>query len=265
MRIRPTTRDDLPEVAVVSFDSFEHDKLYAWLFPYQKEYPGDYHKFIINRLRWRLVAFAQHSFVVVTEEGDPGWNGKPEVVGYSQFLRHGNDEGAKKWTAEPWFNSTLVASVDSCSFVLTRPEIERKLVEWESWYHTSFINCAIDHGHGEAASKATAMNYVEVFGPCWHLSSLSVSPKHQRRGIGNMLVEYGQKIAGDEGLPMTLGGSDVGKGLYLKRGFKIVGEREYSKGVSDVLMVWEPEGLEGRWLENIDGDTAKIRSRRRAS
>lgn len=76
----------------------------------------------------------------------------------------------------------------------------------------------------------------------WHLASIAVSPKFERRGIGSKLVQYGQKIAAEEKVPVTLNASVKGEGLYTKLGFKLIQKRELMEGLWSKLMVWEPEG-----------------------
>lgn len=71
---------------------------------------------------------------------------------------------------------------------------------------------------------------------------MGVSPKYQRRGIGDMLMTWGTEIADSKGLPCYLeAGLPDAKFLYLKHGFQIVGEvifesGKYRKGME----VWKP-------------------------
>jgi predicted N-acetyltransferase YhbS len=51
------------------------------------------------------------------------------------------------------------------------------------------------------------------------LTSLVVSPKYQRQGIGAMLFEEGLKRADEAGLQVVLGASPDGLGLYKRYGF----------------------------------------------
>lgn len=108
MRIRPITRDDIPSVSAITFQSFRNDEAHRWLYPNLNKYPDDLRRFQIIRLRTRLVGVGQLGFVVVTEEGDAEWNGKQEVMGYAYLLRCGEDEGAKQWRVDFWFNSTML-------------------------------------------------------------------------------------------------------------------------------------------------------------
>lgn len=44
---------------------------------------------------------------------------------------------------------------------------------------------------------------------------------------GSMLVEYGCRKADEQGVIAVLGASDMGKGLYLKNGFRVIKEQEF--------------------------------------
>lgn len=52
------------------------------------------------------------------------------------------------------------------------------------------------------------------------LDTLSTNPKHQRRGAGKMLVDWGTQIADDMHLPIYLEASLQGEPLYRKCGFE---------------------------------------------
>jgi ribosomal protein S18 acetylase RimI-like enzyme len=69
------------------------------------------------------------------------------------------------------------------------------------------------------------------------LSTLTVFPQYQRRGIGAILFEEGLKVADEAGLQTILGASDQGIGLYKKYGCV--------ECVVLDLKLWEYEGGEG--------------------
>lgn len=80
-----------------------------------------------------------------------------------------------------------------------------------------------------------------------------------------MLIKHAQEIGAREGLPLTLESSVAGRGMYLKNGFKTVHDFKLSDDITDVLMLWEPEELRGKWLEDITEERATIRSRKKKS
>jgi ribosomal protein S18 acetylase RimI-like enzyme len=57
----------------------------------------------------------------------------------------------------------------------------------------------------------------------WYLKTLAVHPKFHRMGVGGTLVEWGQNQARATEGKVYLEASESGKGLYLKKGFKIAG------------------------------------------
>jgi GNAT superfamily N-acetyltransferase len=155
----------------------------------------------------------------------------------------------------------FVWSILDTSSVVTNAEFERKLLDWEIWYDTKFLNRAEDSKHLAEYIELEPWNSFTPIGPRWHMGILCVSPKFQRRGVGSLLVQQTQRFAADEGLPVTLEASIVGKNLYLKSGFKIVGEVKLCEAYTDALMLWEPSGLEGTWLECFKGDKAQMKKR----
>lgn len=106
MFIRRLTRDDFQEVQDIITEAFVDDKFFDWLTPRRKIYPEDILRYQMIRLRTRIVGRGQHGIALVTEEGDPGWSGKPEIAGFSFFVRSGDDEAGKKWMVDPISNST---------------------------------------------------------------------------------------------------------------------------------------------------------------
>jgi predicted N-acetyltransferase YhbS len=92
------------------------------------------------------------------------------------------------------------------------------------------------------------------FGPEWgkarmELADLACNPVYQRRGAGTSLTEWGIEKAKEQGLPIMLTASPLGRLVYKKLGFRdleyvecgIEGEDEK---VGTWVMVWTPEGWE---------------------
>lgn len=53
------------------------------------------------------------------------------------------------------------------------------------------------------------------------LQVLVTHPKHQRRGAGSLVLEWGTRQADKKGLISVLQASPAGEGLYLKHGFEV--------------------------------------------
>lgn len=54
------------------------------------------------------------------------------------------------------------------------------------------------------------------------LKFVHTDPKHQRRGAGRMMMDWGTKEADDKGLTSYVQASPEGRGLYAKYGFQLV-------------------------------------------
>jgi hypothetical protein len=70
-------------------------------------------------------------------------------------------------------------------------------------------------------------------------------------------VQYGQRIAEEEKVPVTLNASVVGKELYKKCGFKVVHKEELVEGLFSVFMVWEGDGCIVH-VEEVEDESAKV-------
>ncbi|KAH6996036.1 acyl-CoA N-acyltransferase [Ilyonectria sp. MPI-CAGE-AT-0026] len=73
--------------------------------------------------------------------------------------------------------------------------------------------------YAELRSVASA-DAKETFGEqgtrdVWHLDYIGIDPKHQRRGIGKMLVDWGVKRAASDGRDCYLIATPAGRPLYL--------------------------------------------------
>ena len=74
----------------------------------------------------------------------------------------------------------------------------------------------------------------------YDLEHLSVHPSFQRRGVGQQLVRAAQSMAAEDHLPLLLVASVKGEGMYLKTGFKKIGEVHCCHDSAPVLL-WTGE------------------------
>lgn len=138
---------------------------------------------------------------------------------------------------------------------------ERYLVSLEIAYHNRFLDRAFDPERLKVWERATHSDIWPAVGSTWHIASLAVSPQHQRKGIGARFVKCGQELAAGEGIPLSLESSVPGLPLYRKMGCKIVDEAVVAGDVDCVTLLWEPEGCEGKWLEDVGDGRAEIKGR----
>ncbi|KAF2843540.1 acyl-CoA N-acyltransferase [Patellaria atrata CBS 101060] len=245
MKIRPPRRPDIPAVAAISTAAFGDDDLHRWLFPNRHLSPNDLYRLQLLKARRRFVEPSRLCIVAETEPGDAGWRGKPEVVGKAVFELRG---GAGKGEGGCGRSDTLGM------------KFERALIDLEMEYEKR-VN---DHTSSPSRIAAffNAMNYnLTIDGGYWYLRSLSVSPQSQRQGVGAELLKWGLRHADAEGVPMELEASPAGEGLYRKLGFKLFYEKRFVKdgfGHTIVAMLWEPERLRGRWINEDDQGRWKL-------
>ena len=79
------------------------------------------------------------------------------------------------------------------------------------------------------------------------LNMLATRPRHERRGAGRTLLEYGlERLQRREGLDVYVESTDTAIGLYLRHGFEVFRDWEYDmrpyggKGVYPHPFLWRP-------------------------
>jgi predicted N-acetyltransferase YhbS len=139
-------------------------------------------------------------------------------------------------------------------------EIERYLLGWEEYYEQKLLQRAVDPKALEMYASLKQISVYKTLNEYWYLGLLGVDPKYQRRGIGAKLVKHGFSIAREGGLPMALEATVAGKGLYSKLGFKTIQKSRIGPLSEEIVaMLWEPESLKGRWLEEEEEGIAKLK------
>jgi GNAT superfamily N-acetyltransferase len=136
--------------------------------------------------------------------------------------------------------------------------IERALLDAEMTYHRYVLDKIIDWDfHDRFIAEADKAG--DAIPPCLHLWVMEVAPDAQRKGVGKALMEWGKKLAKDEGLPFVLESNLEATRFYEKLDMKRVEDlklanREGKEEFRVPCYAWEAEdGLlleecgEGRW------------------
>jgi ribosomal protein S18 acetylase RimI-like enzyme len=128
-------------------------------------------------------------------------------------------------------------------------ELERTLLSVEAKYchYTNQYRASSPKNIAYFSKLLDTIDTWDFYPEAWELMLLGVSPEHQRKGIGAMLMEWGMAKATEENIPCALESFPKARGLYRKMGFKETGEIEELKEVladreTLHIMVWTPEG-----------------------
>lgn len=112
--------------------------------------------------------------------------------------------------------------------------------------------------HTDPALKAEAAEVMDIFRDRrreeqreahLHLLFMMVDPAFQRRGLGGMLMGWGDRVADGLGFSCWVEGSEMGRGLYERHGFVVMnggerwvmktrGEGEGKGGDGEVVGTW---------------------------
>ena len=126
-------------------------------------------------------------------------------------------------------------------------EIER-LCFGEPWSENSLELLLRDGNFGVAAiEEGRVVGYVGVISapPEGEITNVATHPDFRRRGVGESVLEYLKREAGDRGIESLYlevrRSNSPARGLYEKMGFAVIGERRgfYKNPKEDaVLMAW---------------------------
>jgi ribosomal protein S18 acetylase RimI-like enzyme len=230
--IRPAKFDDLPKLAFTAVTGYAGSTIEKFLSPLRPQYPEDalrswYQRMVLRWVDPRMVS------VVACPASSP-----EKVVGYAQFSRIGDDEGAKQKIASrktAWL--TLLAWYYTIKFKIVdhfwpdrsaNPEAEKQFDAW----------CQLD-------DKMHWNPFPERMNR-WHLRSIVVSPEWRGKGVGTLLIKEVLDRARKEGVTVGLEASPDGEYLYRKVGFELLSRFYYEEGSPIAspneggIMMWKP-------------------------
>ena len=227
-------RADLGRVLDIQNQAFIEDELYTFLYPQRKQYLEAFRRGIVARLGMSLCQPGIWPVVCVDDDD--------YVLGFAFWGRTVPDSMHELKRSDPWLQNNKSWAT----------WLESKLLNIEDKYETLFeTNFAKDYNNARRFrdERDPCIDPIKKVGPQWHCHVLGVAPEAQRKGVGQKLVEWAIDRAREEteqrgvAVPLTLVASVVGKGLYLKKGFRIVGwmklglEGSFQGGAA---LIWDP-------------------------
>ena len=251
MHTRPYHPEDLPRLADITCHANLSEALTRFIRPHIATYPLSYWQTCHRAVSSATAASGVICFVAETDEG--------EVVGYAIWERKGEGPVARKWRRRRSGRGMLLVVEKQVVGRMADEGViglEATLLAvrdaWSDFFH---LDWSADYGRRTPVVAALGKEWdPEVFAECWELGGLMVAVERQRQGIGAMLLRWGLEQAEAEGVPCCVQSSEVGVGFYEKAGFKAF-EVLLFEGTDIRMprMIWEPKGMEGRWLDRLGG------------
>lgn len=237
---RPGRLSDIPMLAEQSTRAYWMSPINQFIAPHAQEYPDDMTRMFAQPLRRRMF-MSNGLFLVAYKASDPD-----TVVGYGQFVRFGNDTGAREFVSSKGLMHRLWMCILSWYFWMYDK------IDLFIWRPRAFDNDALSQlgAWGQKDNVKYWKSFPERSNR-WHAASLVIDPDHQGKGVGKMLMAGPMKRAQQERVIMSLGASPHGEFLYRKLGFELLGDfsvRPDTEGPDDKgggHMIWYPEGYEG--------------------
>ncbi|KAK4169759.1 puromycin N-acetyltransferase [Cladorrhinum sp. PSN259] len=216
--LRPAKLEDSPHIGRIGAASFA-DTVSSVLFPAELRHLSPVGDAFQDEAEWRASRNYRRmnegmlTYVVVDKADEA--SEEEEVVGFAQWEPpKGNDE--KKKDQEP-----AKSEVDSDT--LPPPLDQAALRQMYEVIEAETLKVLGPEGHSKM----------------WYLMILGVDPKHQRRGIGKMLVKKGIELIEKDGKDAYLIATLNGRKLYESVGFKAVSDRCYLGDVPHYSMIWK--------------------------
>lgn len=247
---RPMQITDLPDTADVAARAFA--PVFGDCWSYRLDDPQVFSSFRIwwlNSLRNDIHRIGKHCWVLckrldlensnVSPPTEPRHERQTEqIVGAAIWTRRGSSKTAQAWGQ---VNTSFYDVVER-----TSSSLEHQVTVISGGYGTAYdryMNDTYDQVCGESVVKWNSR-----IPEAWHLLQMMVDPAHQGKNLASRLLSLGVKCAEDEGVPVTLFASDLGRPFYERRGFFVLDwpNSEKALGPNQQLlpfMGWEPARL----------------------
>ena len=207
--IRPARLWEASAIGRIAAATYYDTGLTAYLAPHRAKYYSHYERGFIHRAWQRMLDPRNLTFVAVSPSS-------PSIpVGYVQFVRLGDDEGAKRQIA-------------------SRKSLLLAVAVWMFWVYCLIEKLVVGEDKSsdpareqEFAAEAGGIGdqYWSVEGRLnrWHTQSCVVKEEWQGKGIGKKLMAEAIARAEAESVVVALEASEEGEWMYRSVGFELLG------------------------------------------
>lgn len=252
MHLRPYNALDVSATADVKAVASQNDPLFRYVFRDISRCWASYRANFVRLIHTRAITPGSVIWVVESDAGDAEPTDDSlqtdggDVLGWAAWSRRGHSPVARNWQR---VNETLSV----------RLELQLQSLRNMFYEVVPGIDPSSHRDHLARARpllESAALWDEEVFPEFWELDLMMVDERYHRRGVGRMLLEWGTRQAGWERVPVLVQSSPVGKRFYENGGgFQVLKRCEEIDELFDCgeegccLLVWEPEGRKGEWVD----------------
>ena len=228
--IRPARLTEGYKLGAMAARTYDNTPMTRFLEPHRSKYPKDYVRGYQQRAQARMLKPENYT-IVACEASDPS-----RLVGYGQFVRLGDDEGARRQIA-------------------SRKSILLTVLNFLFWVYTSIATLLLPNRSGDPAAIAELLRVVDAEGKLhwdkpgrknrWYAQSVVVLEEYQGKGIGKRLMREIIARAEAENVVFGLEASGPGKLMYLSVGFEFLAsyQKEILGPDEGGVMMYTPKGL----------------------
>ncbi|CAG8949052.1 hypothetical protein HYFRA_00002181 [Hymenoscyphus fraxineus] len=238
---------DFLAIGRIAAHTYGDTYLDAYLSPHSKKHPNAFRRGYQQRALQRMLSPRNLTFVAV-EESNPR-----VVVGYAQFTRLGEDEGAQKQIASRK-GFLMPTALWLWNFILP-------FLYWVDRGKCDDPDAVAEFLRvGDEEARFWFERY-PMRRNRWHAQSVVVLRHFQGMGIGKRLMGEVIKRAGEENVPVGIEASSQGEMLYRSVGFELLSRFRPLKGMKGDneggIFMWKPSG----WIEANDVVEEKNKSK----
>ncbi|EGX49492.1 hypothetical protein TWF569_010720 [Orbilia oligospora] len=221
MKLREASPRDLPQIMEVLLEGLVDDPMFDWTWRYRHQYPWDNYYYWSLRIN-SMINNAGVVFLVVELDEADKFRDKGDPIGtlvsFVVWKRTGEDEHAKRRRSlKAGILNMLDRTVNTLQdYSMTQHYPEgRRDADYRRW-------AVLKKG-----VKAVDATYFTRYQNFWELELLATHRKYRRHGAATMLVEWGIRLADEEGVPCCVISSPMGKPVYENSGFVLASEEKW--------------------------------------